>query len=136
LFADDTLIFSETSLNHLCNLRCLFLFFEPVSLRINLAKLELVPIDNVMNVKGLASILGCRVSSLPIKYLGLLLGASFKGKSIWDDIIEKVERCLAGWKRMYLSRGGRATLIKSSLSIIWIPTSCPFSPFQLVWPIT
>lgn len=53
-----------------------------------------------MNVEGLASILGCRVSSLSMKYLGLPLGASFKAKSIWDDIIEKVECRLAEWKMM------------------------------------
>jgi len=50
-----------------------------------------------------------------MKYLGLPLGASFKAKSIWDGIIEKIERCLVRWK-MYLSKGGRVTLIKSSLS--------------------
>jgi hypothetical protein len=33
-----------------------------------------------------------------------------------DGIIEKIERCLAGWKRLYLSKGGRITLIKSTLS--------------------
>jgi hypothetical protein len=46
-----------------------------------------------------------------MKYLGLPLGASFKAKSIWDGIIEKIERRLAGWKRLYLSKGGRITLI-------------------------
>jgi len=50
-----------------------------------------------------------------MKYLGLPLGASFKAKSIWDGIIEKIERCLVRWK-MYLSKGGRVNLIKSSLS--------------------
>jgi hypothetical protein len=117
LFVDDTLIFSKINPNNLRNLCSLFLCFEAVfGLRINLAKSELVPVGNVMNVEGLASILGCRVSSLPMKYLGLPLGVSFKAKSIWDDIIEKVQRRLAGWKRMYLSKGGRVTLIKSTLS--------------------
>jgi hypothetical protein len=32
-----------------------------------------------------------------MKYLSLLLGASFKTKSIWDDIIEKVDLHLVGW---------------------------------------
>jgi hypothetical protein len=110
-------MFCGANLDHLRNLRCLFLCFEAVlGLRINLAKSELVPIGNVNNVEGLANILGCRVSSLPLKYLGLSLGASFKAKSIWDGIIEKIERCLAGWKMMYLSKGGRVTLIKSTLS--------------------
>jgi hypothetical protein len=128
LFADDTLIFCGANPDHLRNLRCLFLCFEAVSgLRINLAKSELVHVGNVNNVEGLASILGCRVSSLPMKYLGLPLGASFKAKSIWDGIIEKIEHRLARWKMMYLSKGGRVTLIKSTLSNL-STTSCLFFP--------
>jgi hypothetical protein len=66
LFANNTLIFSGTNPYHLCNLRCLFLCFEAVSgLRINLAKSELVPVSNVINVEGLTSILV--VFSLPMK---------------------------------------------------------------------
>jgi hypothetical protein len=30
--------------------------------------------------------------------------------------VEKLERRLAGWKRLYLSKGGRLTLIKNTLS--------------------
>jgi hypothetical protein len=41
-------------------------------------------------VSRLACILGCRVSSLPIKYLDLPLGVAFKAKFIWDSIIEKI----------------------------------------------
>jgi hypothetical protein len=39
-----------------------------------------------------------------------------KVKSIWDDIIEKIEHRLAGSKMVYLSKCGRVTLIKSTLS--------------------
>ena len=56
------------------------------------------------------------VASLPLTYLGLPLGASFKSKSIWAGVVEKMEKRLAGWKRMHLSKGGRVTLIKSTLS--------------------
>jgi len=31
------------------------------------------------------------------------LGASFKATSIWNGVIEKVERRLASWKKLYLS---------------------------------
>ena len=34
----------------------------------------------------------------------------------WNPILEKIEKKLAGWKRLYLSKGGRLTLLKSTLS--------------------
>ena len=51
-----------------------------------------------------------------MKYLGLPLGAKFKDKTIWNPILEKMERRLTGWKRLYLSKRGRVTLNKSTLS--------------------
>jgi hypothetical protein len=119
LFADDTLIFCGAQAEHVRNLRCTFLCFEAVSgLRINLGKSELVPIGEVKDVESLAHILGCRIGSLPMTYLGMPLGASFKSVSIWNGVIEKVEQRLASWKKLYLSKGGRVTLIHSTLSSI------------------
>jgi hypothetical protein len=117
LFADDTLIFCGAQDEQIRHLRCIFLCFEAASgLRINLGKSEIVPIGAVEDVEGLAHLLGCWVASLPMTYLGLPLGASYKSVSIWNGVIEKIERKLAGWKRMYLSKGGRLTLLKSTLS--------------------
>jgi hypothetical protein len=71
--------------------------FEAVlRLKYNLAKSELVPVVAMDDVRGLASILGCRLSSLAMTYLGLSLGPLFKAKSIWNDIFEKMEQCLVG----------------------------------------
>ena len=81
-----------------------------------MAKIVLVPVGTADNAGELASVLGCRTASLPLKYLGLPLGASFKAKSIWDYVVEKIDRRLAIWKRLYLSKGGRITLIRSTLS--------------------
>jgi hypothetical protein len=66
-------------------------------------KLELVCVGNVDNVDELAGIVGREVSSLSLKYLGLLLGAFYNAKPIWDGVIVKIERRLDSWKRMYLS---------------------------------
>ena len=87
-------------------------------MHINLAKSELVPIGDVLNMGELVAILGCRQSSLPITYLGLLLGAKFKDRAIWNPILEKMERKLASWKHLYLSKGGKVTLLKSTLSTL------------------
>ena len=51
-----------------------------------------------------------------MKYLGMLLRTSFKTTSIWNPILEKIEKKLSGWKRLYLSKGGRLTLLKCTLS--------------------
>jgi hypothetical protein len=48
--------------------------------------------------------------------LSLPLGASYKAIAIWNDIIEKMEHCLAGWKRLYHSKRGMLTLIKNTIS--------------------
>jgi hypothetical protein len=62
LFADDTLIFSGVGLDHLHLLWCLFLCFEAVSgMKVNLAKLELVLVGDVVDVDGLADIMGCEI---------------------------------------------------------------------------
>ena len=44
------------------------------------------------------------------------LGAHFKDASICKPILERVEKKLSGWKRLYLSKGGELTLLKSTLS--------------------
>jgi hypothetical protein len=89
-------------------------------LKVNLAKSNLIPVGNVDQVERLADIIGCGIASLPVKYLGLPLGASYKSTHIWDGIIEKIEHRLASWQRLYLSKGGRVTLIKST--IVNVPT--------------
>jgi hypothetical protein len=78
----------------------LFVCYEVVSgLKVNIVNSILVPMRNVDNVVELASILGSGTSSLPLKYLGLPLGARFKAKYfIWDCIVEKIEHRLASWK--------------------------------------
>ena len=67
-----------------------------------LEKSEIVPIGEVNNLDALANILQCRVGNLPTKYLGMLLGTSFKIASIWNPILEKMEKKLSGWKRLFI----------------------------------
>ena len=114
LFADDTLIFCDADLDQIGDLKCTLLCFEAISrLKVNLGKSEMVPIGNVPNIQELAAMLDCKISALPMNYLGLPLGARYKSKALWDSVLEKMGRKLAGWKKLYLSKGARLTLIKS-----------------------
>lgn len=117
LFADDTLICCGAESSQLEYLQMVLICFEVVSgLKINLSKSELVPAERVDNVHSLAAVLGCKVTSLPIKYLSMPLEATFKSKAIWSSVVERLEGRLASWKKLYLSKGGWIVLIKSSLS--------------------
>jgi hypothetical protein len=62
--------------------------------------LELVLVGNVENVDGLADILGCGVSSLPMKYFGLLLGASYKAKYLGRWIGEEFKFHPPSWSKV------------------------------------
>jgi hypothetical protein len=119
LFADDTLIFCGADPEQILNLRFVFTWFEAASgLKINLSKSEIVPVGDVPQIDELVHLLGCKQSVLPLQYLGLPLGASFKESAIWNPVLGMVEKRLASWKRLYLSKGGKITLIKSTLASI------------------
>ncbi|RVW24673.1 hypothetical protein CK203_082175 [Vitis vinifera] len=117
LFADDTVVFCEAKKEHLTYLNWTLFWFEAASgLRINLDKSEIFPVGEVEEVEELVVELRCRVGSLPSSYLGLPLGAHHNSLSVWDGVEERVRRRLALWKRQYISKGGRITLIKSMMA--------------------
>ena len=116
-FVDDTILFCEASRDQLLFIRFVLSCFQAFTgLKVNVGKSEIVLVGKVNNLDALANILQCRVSSLPMKYLGMPLGTSFKTISIWNLILEKMEKKLSGWKHLYLSKGGRLMLLKSTLS--------------------
>ena len=93
------------------------MWFEAISgLSINLNKSEILSVGRVENVEVLASELGCKVGSLPSTYLGLPLGAPHKSVAMWDGVEERMRKRLALWKRKFISKGGRITLIRSTLA--------------------
>ena len=117
LFADNTIIFYEAKEDQLLYLSWILFWFEASSgLKINLDKSALISMGNVVNLNALAAELGYRAGHLPSTYLGLPLGASHKSEAVWDNIEERVCKRLALWKRNYISKGGKVTLIKSTLA--------------------
>ncbi|KAL6339446.1 hypothetical protein AAG906_032981 [Vitis piasezkii] len=99
LFADDTIVFCEAKKESLLYLSWILFWFEAASgLKINLDKSMVIPVGEVEGVLEMAAEIGA--------------------SSVWDGVEEKVRRRLALWKRQYLSKGGRITLIKSTLASI------------------
>ncbi|XP_058221611.1 uncharacterized protein LOC131331645 [Rhododendron vialii] len=117
LYADGTLLFCNAEPTQVGYLRCAMLCFEAVSgLKVNLGKSEMILVGAVADIGTLAQILGCRVTSFPTLYLGLPLGYLFKSTTVWDSVVERFQKRLAGWKHQYIPKGGRMTLIKHTLS--------------------
>jgi hypothetical protein len=115
-FADDTLIFCGANDSQIRHIGALLVCFEAVAgLKVNLSKSALYSVGSSGNVGQLAGILGYGSGDLPLKYLGLPLGALFKLKTMWAGLEDLMSRRLAPWKRAYLSKGGRVTLLKSTL---------------------
>jgi hypothetical protein len=83
LFADDTLVFCGTNDSQIRHVGALLVCFEAVTgLKVNLSKSALVPVGSQGEVDQLANVLGYGTGDLPLKYLGLPLGASFKLKAM------------------------------------------------------
>ena len=100
---------------------------------VGIVKKQLIHNMSVVEMRMLRGRCGCKQGSLLMKYLGLPLGAKSKDKSIWNPILEKMERRLEGWKRLYLSKGGRVTLIKSTISNLPTYFLSLFAIYLLVW---
>ena len=116
LYADDTILFCDVDPDQLLYLRMVLTCFEAViGLRVNMAKSEMVPVVEVQNISELADSLCCHIGVLLLSYLGMPLGALYKAVTVWNPILEKLERRLSGWQKLYLSKGGRLSLPKSTL---------------------
>ena len=77
LFADDSIFFCDANPQHMMYIRLVLTFFEAVTgLGVNMSKSEMVPVGVVPNLRVLADIMGCRIGSLPMSYLGMPLGAN------------------------------------------------------------
>ncbi|RVW17848.1 Isoamylase 3, chloroplastic [Vitis vinifera] len=114
-------------------LKSLLLVFGHISgLKVNLDKSNIYGINLEQNqLSKLVELLDCKASVWPILYLSLPLGGNPKACGFWDPVIVRILRRLDGRQKVYLSFGGRITLIQSCLthmpsyflSLVKIPAS-------------
>ncbi|XP_016195526.1 uncharacterized protein LOC107636539 [Arachis ipaensis] len=93
------------------------LLVERDGLSINFDKSSLILINcEEQWVQRMCNLLGCKQETLPVKYLGVSLGANPRLVKTWKPIIDKVEEKLSLWKARLLNKAGKLVLIKSVLN--------------------
>uniref|UniRef100_A0A7N2KUK5 Reverse transcriptase zinc-binding domain-containing protein n=1 Tax=Quercus lobata TaxID=97700 RepID=A0A7N2KUK5_QUELO len=138
LLADDTILFCDANKEQILHVRMLLLCFQAVTgLKVNALKSEMVLIEEVPNVFVLAEILGCRVGSLPMTYLGMPLGASHKFPTVWNPILKKFEHShiptREGSDRMRWKLMTSVDFtVRSFYEFLWSSPSMSF-PWKAIW---
>ena len=99
-------------------MRAILLLFEDLSgLKVNFSKSLLVGIYvNGSWLSEAATMLNCKVGTIPFMYLGLPIGGDASRLIFWEPLINRINSRLSGWKSRHLSLGGRLVLLKSVLS--------------------
>ncbi|XP_026458469.1 uncharacterized protein LOC113358980 [Papaver somniferum] len=115
-FADDTLMFLDANVDEVRRLLLILTTFELLTgMKLNLEKSSMISIDIDNVIEDISLELGCKVEKLPIKYLGLPVGATARCASVWDEVIHRMEVKLATWKKKFLSKSGRLVRIRSCM---------------------
>ncbi|GKC34483.1 RNA-directed DNA polymerase, eukaryota, reverse transcriptase zinc-binding domain protein [Tanacetum coccineum] len=118
MYANDVMFFGEWSWvnaqNLISMLHCFFLFS---GLKINIDKSSVLGVGvSVEENAHMVRIIGCGVSNLPFKYLGIHVVCNMSHCVHWNAVIQSFTSKLSSWKARLLSVGGRLSLIKAVLS--------------------
>jgi hypothetical protein len=119
-FADDTLLLGEKSWANVRALRAMLVLFEEVfGLKVNFHKSSLVGVNIAASwLNEAATILHCKMGSIPFVYLGLPIGGNPRRLSFWEPVVNRIKSRLSGWQSRFLSFGGRLILLKSVLTAL------------------
>lgn len=119
MYADDAVIFLKPTPLDVDKLKRILLNFgEVTGLQTNLQKTSVTPIscDNIHLGTALANLLLNR-AAFPIKYLGLPLTPRRLRKIDFQPLFDKAAGKLSTWNDRNLTQAGRASLVKSVLSL-------------------
>jgi hypothetical protein len=133
LFADDSLLIGGAS-NRIARAidSVLKSYCRATGAVINDSKSEIYSWNiSHQELEGITSILGFKGHENweRIQYLGLPIIAGGNKRSVWTSLISKIKNRISAWGGFWLTRSGKATLIKSVLSAIpSIPGRVSLSP--------
>lgn len=121
LFTDDLILFGYASVNNARSfLRCLEKYSTWYGKRVNKNKssIHFSKTTPLNSVKSIRLVLDFKLTRNKLKYLSLYLNLTKTKKSHYDDIKNKIQGRLAGWKAKLLSHASRTTLIRLVASSI------------------
>lgn len=120
-FADDIILFARADVEQARTVKnCLETFCQDAGLRVSLQKSSLIKSRNVPTTfaQTLSSILGISLTKKMGKYLGVpSLQKRVTGRT-YNEVLERMQQKLQGWKSRCLSMAGRVTLIKAVTSVV------------------
>ncbi|XP_057803173.1 uncharacterized protein LOC131018471 [Salvia miltiorrhiza] len=119
-YADDTMFVASGKVSHAWAFKSILTLLEKLSgLSVNFEKSSLFGIGIPSPIcLQLASVIGCKLDSLPTKYLGIRIGSRLNRASEWSFVEEKIKQKIIKWNNRKLSMAGRSTLIRSILTSI------------------
>jgi hypothetical protein len=120
LYADDLVILLCPLLNDMALVRdILELFAQASGLHTNISKCQFAPIcctdEQIAQVQ---EVFPCQLASFPCRYLGIPLSVYQLKKSDMQPLVDAVAGRLPSWRGRLMSKAGRTTLTKVTLSAI------------------
>lgn len=117
-YADDTILFIHNDVHSVSKVKEVLQCFQLLSgLKINFQKSKLYSFSkDIASFENYAFILGCKIGSWSLTYLGSPIGISSRKTVFWKPLIQKFQGKLSSWKKNCLNQAGRASLIKSTLN--------------------
>lgn len=94
-FANDILVFCKNFTSQRLLLRCVLRCFEALlGMKVNLSKSCIYGVGQVSDLWRFMEMLGCEMGALSFASLGLLLGAPYKCKEVWNLVLERIHKRL------------------------------------------
>jgi hypothetical protein len=115
-FADDLLIFSKSNTTNATTiLDCLVSYQSWSGQKINYSKSAIIFSKNTIGriSTNICQFLSLKKTSPTTKHLGLPLELNRAKSSSFQDLVEKIQNRVAGWKTKLLSQAARTTLISN-----------------------
>jgi hypothetical protein len=124
LYADDLVVFVAPVKHDIRDVRAILDIFAGASgLHTNIGKCQFTPICcGPEHLDIMERLFPWQLAHFPCKYLGVPLSIYKLNKADLQTLIDSVADCLPTWKAGLMSRAGRTSLVKSTLSAIAIHT--------------